>query len=51
MLNKELADLRAKYQVERDNTILERIRQEMVVKIYLILKVQKLDLLMLLDIV
>ena len=25
MLNKELADLRAKYQVERDNTILERI--------------------------
>lgn len=29
MLNKELADLRAKYQVERDNTILERIRQDM----------------------
>ena len=29
MLNKEVADLRAKYQVERDNTILERIRQDM----------------------
>lgn len=29
MLNKELADLRARYQVERDNTILERIRQDM----------------------
>lgn len=29
MLNKELADLRAKYQMERDNTILERIRQDM----------------------
>ena len=29
MLNKELADLRAKYQIERDNTILERIRQDM----------------------
>lgn len=28
MLNKELADLRAKYQMERDNTILERIRQD-----------------------
>ncbi|MBQ2873516.1 MAG: ATP-binding protein [Bacilli bacterium] len=29
MLNKELADLRARYQHERDNTILERIRQDM----------------------
>ena len=29
MLDKELADLRAKYQTERDNTILERIRQDM----------------------
>ena len=29
MLDKELADLRAKYQQERDNTILERIRQDM----------------------
>ena len=29
MLNKELADLRSKYQTERDNTILERIRQDM----------------------
>lgn len=29
MLNKELADLRTKYQSERDNTILERIRQDM----------------------
>ena len=28
MLNKELADLRARYQTERDNTILERIRQD-----------------------
>lgn len=28
MLNKELADLRAKYQVEKDNTIMERIRQD-----------------------
>ena len=28
MLNKELADLRVKYQNERDNTILERIRQD-----------------------
>ena len=28
MLNKELADLRQKYQTERDNTILERIRQD-----------------------
>lgn len=28
MLNKELADLRAKYQTEKDNTILERIRQD-----------------------
>lgn len=28
MLNKELADLRTKYQMERDNTILERIRQD-----------------------
>lgn len=28
MLNKELADLRTKYQTERDNTILERIRQD-----------------------
>lgn len=29
MLNKELADLRSKYQTERDNTILERIKQDM----------------------
>ena len=29
MLNKELAELRARYQHERDNTILERIRQDM----------------------
>ena len=29
MLDKELADLRARYQQERDNTILERIRQDM----------------------
>lgn len=29
MLNKELVDLRTKYQSERDNTILERIRQDM----------------------
>ena len=29
MLDKELADLRAKYQQEKDNTILERIRQDM----------------------
>jgi len=29
MLDKELADLRSKYQQERDNTILERIRQDM----------------------
>ena len=29
MLNKELADLRTRYQTERDNTILERIRQDM----------------------
>ena len=29
MLNKELVDLRQKYQSERDNTILERIRQDM----------------------
>lgn len=29
MLNKELADLRSRYQTERDNTILERIRQDM----------------------
>ena len=29
MLNKELADLRARYQSERDNTILERIKQDM----------------------
>ena len=28
MLNKELAELRARYQNERDNTILERIRQD-----------------------
>ena len=28
MLNKELADLRTKYQTERDNTVLERIRQD-----------------------
>jgi type IV secretory pathway VirB4 component len=28
MLNKELADLRSRYQTERDNTILERIRQD-----------------------
>ena len=28
MLNKELADLRARYQVEKDNTIMERIRQD-----------------------
>lgn len=28
MLNKELADLRGRYQTERDNTILERIRQD-----------------------
>ena len=28
MLNKELADLRTKYQTEKDNTILERIRQD-----------------------
>ena len=28
MLNKELADLRARYQSERDNTIVERIRQD-----------------------
>ena len=29
MLNKELADLRSRYQTERDNTILERIKQDM----------------------
>jgi len=29
MLNKEMADLRVRYQQERDNTILERIRQDM----------------------
>ena len=29
MLNKELADLRSRYQDERDNTILERIKQDM----------------------
>ena len=29
MLNKEIADLRAKYQTERDNTMLEKIRQDM----------------------
>ena len=29
MLNKELAELRVRYQSERDNTILERIRQDM----------------------
>ena len=29
MLNKELADLRSRYQSERDNTIVERIRQDM----------------------
>lgn len=29
MLNKELADLRSRYQNERDNTILERIKQDM----------------------
>ena len=29
MLNKEIADLRVRYQQERDNTILERIRQDM----------------------
>ena len=29
MLNKELVDLRTRYQTERDNTILERIRQDM----------------------
>ena len=29
MLNKELAELRSRYQSERDNTILERIRQDM----------------------
>ena len=28
MLNKELADLKARYQTEKDNTILERIRQD-----------------------
>jgi len=28
MLNKELADLRARYQTEKDNTILERINQD-----------------------
>ncbi len=28
MLNKELADLRSRYQTERDNTILERINQD-----------------------
>ena len=28
MLNKELAELRTKYQTEKDNTILERIRQD-----------------------
>lgn len=28
MLNKELADLKSRYQTERDNTILERIRQD-----------------------
>ena len=28
MLNKELADLRSRYQTERDNTILERIKQD-----------------------
>lgn len=28
MLNKELAELRGRYQTERDNTILERIRQD-----------------------
>ena len=27
MLNKELADLRSRYQSERDNTIIERIKQ------------------------
>ena len=29
MLNKELADLRSRYQSERDNTIIERIKQDM----------------------
>ena len=29
MLDKELADLRAKYQTERDNTVMERLRQDM----------------------
>ena len=29
MLNKEIADLKSRYQNERDNTILERIRQDM----------------------
>ena len=29
MLNKELAELRSRYQSERDNTIVERIRQDM----------------------
>ena len=29
MLNKELAELRSRYQNERDNTIVERIRQDM----------------------
>ena len=29
MLNKELADLRSRYQSERDNTIVERIKQDM----------------------
>ena len=29
MLNKELADLRSRYQNERDNTIIERIKQDM----------------------
>ena len=28
MSNKELAELRSRYQTERDNTILERIRQD-----------------------
>ena len=28
MLNKEIADLKARYQTERDNTIVERIRQD-----------------------
>jgi len=29
MLNKELADLRSRYQSERDNTLIERIKQDM----------------------